>query len=135
VLSIPFIIIAFQINLVIAGWRKFTHDDLPRLWLYFCKLLHRLWYGKILVKVGLIRLPLDYAWRRRRRDAESDTSYFYGGDRLSEVTGASSSSSLHRRVPDEDNSWDQPAVSRFIRVPPRARGRRQRTVALPEEYA
>ena len=135
-LSIPFIIIAFYINLVIAGWRKFTHEDLPRLWFHFCKLLHQLWNGKILVKVGLIRLPLDYARRRgRRRDAESDTGYFYGGDRLSEVTGASSSSSLHRRVLDEDNGWDQPAVSRFIRVAPRARGRRQRTVALPEEYA
>jgi hypothetical protein len=118
-LSIPLILVAFYINPVIAGWRKFTHEHLPSLY----ELPRQLWDKKKLVN-------LDW-----RGDTESDTIYFYGGDRSIEVTSASGSSSLHHQVLDEDDSWDRPAVSRFIRVPLRARGRRQRTVALPEEYA
>jgi len=133
-LSIPFIIVAFQINLFIALWHRLTRKVLR------CKFLYQPWriflaFGKILVKVVLIGPLLYFARRHRGRwDAESDTRNFCHGDGLSEVASTNSSSSLHRRFP-EDNSWDQPAVSRFIRVPLRARGRQQRTIAFPDGYA
>jgi hypothetical protein len=107
------------------------------------KFLYQLWsiflaVGKVLLKVVLIGPLLCYAWRRRRRrrrgwDTESDPESFYLGDRLGEVSSASSSSSLDRRFSDEDNSWDQRAVRRFIRVPLRVRGRRRQTIIFEDE--